>query len=294
MADEQRYPEEERVAGITEELPLSARLVINYLEFEHLINNRPYVTFKEIIDGTGLSIRTARNAINILRRKGLIDVFLDVRERRRYMYRLNFRNLAQDRIDTPPGLYIIDIGIGTLPSMTFRIYRVLRATAVAFYTDSVPTSYLEFTKCTCAMHKLVNYEPQGFGEIVHDVVSNGGSVALVMDSLLDSEVVKPYLDAVYETNEGGSRMMIYRVFGVSPIQVALELLMLGREDRVLYRRDGITIRIITTREKLQLSNYIKAYVLMPNNGNLTLRVYEADKGDDFDGLRAYIIYSHEH
>ncbi len=219
--------------------PLSARLVLNYLEFEHLINNKTYVTFKEIIDGTGLGTRTARNAINLLRKRGgLVDAYLDVKERRRYMYRLNFRNFTQDRVDVTPGLYVIDIGLGTIPSMTFRIYRVLRATSVAFYTDSVPTSYLEFTKCTCAMQRLINYEPQGFEEIVYTVTNHGGSVALVMDSLLDSQIVKPYLDAIYEFGEHG-HTMIYRVVGgVSPIQVALELLLMGREDRVSYKRGG--------------------------------------------------------
>ncbi len=49
--------EEEETVGSLEELPpLSARLVLNYLEFEHLINNKTYVTFKEIIDGTGLEL----------------------------------------------------------------------------------------------------------------------------------------------------------------------------------------------------------------------------------------------
>ncbi|MCG2865689.1 MAG: hypothetical protein L7H04_07440 [Vulcanisaeta sp.] len=292
MVGEREYNEEnEEITNVIEELPLSARLVVNYLEFEHLINNKSYVAFKEIIDGTGLSVRTARNAINILRKRGLIDVFLDVKERRRYMYRLNFKNLTHDRVDVTPGLYIIDVGLGTLPSMTFRIYRTLRASAVAFYTDSVPTSYLEFTKCTCAMQRLVNYEPQGFEEIVHTVVSNGGSVALVMDSLLDSDVVRPYINAVYEADHENGRIMMYRVFGVSPIQVALELLMLGREDKVSYRRDSIVIRIVTTREKPQLGDYIKAYVLTFNEGNLILKAYDANRGDDFNGLRAYIIYT---
>jgi len=52
--------------------------------------------------------------------------------------------------------------------------------------------------------------------------------------------------------DGDGRIMMYRVFGVSPIQVALELLMLGREDKVSYRRDSIVIRIVTTKEKPQL------------------------------------------
>ncbi|WP_243678594.1 hypothetical protein [Vulcanisaeta distributa] len=151
-------------------------------------------------------------------RGGFVETYLDVKERRRYMYRLNFRNLTQDRVDVSPGLYIIDVGLGTIPSMTFRIYRVLRATTVAFYTDSVPTSYLEFTKCTCAMQRLINYEPQGFEEIVYMVVSNGGgSVALVMDALLDSQVVKPYVDSIYESSDH-NHVMIYRVVGVSPIR----------------------------------------------------------------------------
>ncbi|WP_243668507.1 hypothetical protein [Vulcanisaeta sp. JCM 16161] len=203
-----RSEEEEETVGALEELPLSARLVLNYLEFEHLINNKTYVTFKEIIDGTGLGTRTARNAINLLRKRGLVETYLDVKERRRYMYRLNFRNLVQDRVDVTPGLYVIDVGLGTIPSMTFRIYKVLRATTVAFYTDNVPTSYLEFTKCTCAMQRLINYEPQGFEEIVHTVTSNGGSVALVMDALLDSQVVKPYIDAVYGSADH-NHVMIY-------------------------------------------------------------------------------------
>ncbi|GAB6945761.1 hypothetical protein [Vulcanisaeta sp. JCM 14467] len=287
MIDRRSEEEEEGVATL-EELPLSARLVLNYLEFEHLINNKTYVTFKEIIDGTGLGTRTARNAINLLRKKGLIEAYLDVKERRRYMYRLNFRNLTQDRIDVTPGLYIVDVGLGTIPSMTFRIYRVLRGTAVAFYTDSVPTSYLEFTKCTCAMQRLVNYEPQGFAEIVYTVTNHGGSVALVMDALLDPQVVKPYVDAVYESSDY-SHIMVYRVIGVSPIQVALELLLMGREDKVSYKREDIIIRIMTTKERLQLRDYIKAYILTMTNEGLTLREY--DQGSDFDGLKAYIIYS---
>jgi hypothetical protein len=282
------HNEEEETVGTLEELPLSARLIINYLEFEHLINNKNYITFKEIIDGTGLGTRTARNAINLLRKRGLIETYLDVKERRRYMYRLNFRNLTQDRIDVTPGLYAIDIGLGTIPSMTFRIYRVLRATAVAFYTDSVPTSYLEFTKCTCAMQRLVNYEPQGFEEIVYTVANNGGSVALVMDSLLDSQVVKPYLDAIYQSSDGNNRIMIYRVVGVSPIQVALELLLMEREDKVSYRRDNIIIRVITTKETLQLRDYIKAYVLAMGNDGLWFKEY--DMGNNFNGLKAYIVY----
>ncbi|MGC8542769.1 MAG: hypothetical protein ACP5NQ_02410 [Vulcanisaeta sp.] len=285
--------DKEEITSVFEDLPLSARLIINYLEFEHLINNKTYVTFKEIVDGTGLGIRTARNAINTLRKRGLLDAYLDVKERRRHMYRLNFRNLIQDRIDVTPGLYIIDIGIGTVPSMTFRIYRVLRATAVAFYTDSVPTSYLEFTKCTCAMQRLVNYEPQGFEEIVHTVVNNDGSVALVMDALLDSQTVKPYIDAVYRSGEGGARTMIYRVVGVSPIQVALELLFMNKEDKVAYKREDLVIRVITTREKLQLKDYIKAYVLTTSEDGLLLREYGKMQGEEFNEneLKAYIVYA---
>ena len=284
---DKRGEEEEGVATL-EDLPLSARLILNYLEFEHLINNKTYITFKEIIDGTGLGTRTARNAINLLRKKGLIETYLDVKERRRYMYRLNFRNLTQDRIDVTPGLYIVDVGLGTIPSMTFRIYRVLRGTAVAFYTDSVPTSYLEFTKCTCAMQRLVNYEPQGFAEIVYTVTNHGGSVALVMDALLDSQVVKPYIDAVYEAGDHG-RMMIYKVVGVSPIQVALELLMMGKEDKVSYRRENTVIRIVATRERLRLRDYVKAYILAMTNDGLMLKEY--NQGNDLDGFKAYIIYS---
>ncbi|BDR93447.1 hypothetical protein [Vulcanisaeta souniana] len=288
MIDRREEEEGEAVSPL-EDLPLSARLVINYLEFEHLINNKNYLTFKEIIDGTGLGTRTARNAINLLRKRGLIEAYLDVKERRRYMYRLNFRNLTQDKVDVTPGMYIIDIGIGTIPSMTFRIYRVLRATAVAFHTDSVPTSYLEFTKCTCAMQRLVNYEPQGFEEIVYTVTNHGGSVAVVMDSLLDSEIVKPYLDAIYQASNE-NHTMIYRVVGVSPIQVALELLLMNKEDKVSYRRDNMIIRVIATREKLQLRDYIKAYVLLMGNEGLLFREYYQGV-DDFNGIRAYIIYA---
>ncbi|WP_054857118.1 MarR family transcriptional regulator [Vulcanisaeta sp. JCM 16159] len=277
-----RRNEEEETIGVLEELPLSARLILNYLEFEHLINNKTYITFKEIIDGTGLGARTARNAINLLRKRGFVETYLDVKERRRYMYRLNFRNLTQDRVDVSPGLYVIDVGLGTIPSMTFRIYRVLRATAVAFYTDSVPTSYLEFTKCTCAMQRLINYEPQGFEEVVYTVTSNGGSAALVMDALLDSQVVKPYIDAVYESSDH-NHVMIYRVVGVSPIQVALELLLMGREDKVSYRRESTIIRIIVTRERLQLKDYIKAYVLAMSDDGLTLKEYDQDH--DFNGMK---------
>ncbi|MFB6470293.1 MAG: hypothetical protein TU36_003550 [Vulcanisaeta sp. AZ3] len=278
----------EESADVLTELPLSARLVINYLEFEHLINNKSYVTFKEIVEGTGLGARTARNAINILRKKELLDAYLDVKGKRRHMYRLNFKNLTHDRVDVTPGLYIIDVGIGTLSSMTFRIYKVLRASAVAFYTDSVPTSYLEFTKCTCAMQKIISYEPGGFADIVYTVISNGGSVALVMDSLLDIDAVKPYLDAIYNSNEP---IIIYRVIGVSPIQAALELLLMGREDNISYKRGGLIIRVMTLREKPQLSNYLKAYVLTLSEDGLILKQYNEKVNENINELKAYIIYT---
>ncbi|GAB6946241.1 hypothetical protein JCM16161A_03710 [Vulcanisaeta sp. JCM 16161] len=64
---------------------------------------------------------------------------------------------------------------------------------------------------------------------------------------------------------------------------------MGREDRVSYKRGSTIIRIITTRERLQLKDYIKAYVLIMSNDGIVLREYNQD--GDFNGMRAYIIYS---
>ncbi|WP_243678593.1 hypothetical protein [Vulcanisaeta distributa] len=64
---------------------------------------------------------------------------------------------------------------------------------------------------------------------------------------------------------------------------------MGREDKVSYKRESTIIRIITTREKLQLKDYIKAYVLAMSEDGLTLKEYDQDH--DFNGMRAYIIYS---
>ncbi|WP_243668509.1 hypothetical protein [Vulcanisaeta sp. JCM 16161] len=66
-------------------------------------------------------------------------------------------------------------------------------------------------------------------------------------------------------------------------------MLMGREDRVSYKRGSTIIRIITTRERLQLKDYIKAYVLIMSNDGIVLREYNQD--GDFNGMRAYIIYS---
>lgn len=271
-----------------EEMPLSARLVINYLEFEHLINGKNYLAFDEIVSGTGLGVRTVRSALNLLRRRGLVDAYMNIGERRKHLYRLNFKNLTMDRIDVVPGLYLIDIGLGTISSMTFRMYRTLRASSVAFYTDSVSPGYLEFTRCTCAMQRLINYKPESFAEIVNTVVNNGGTVTLVMDLLLDNEKVKPYLNSVYGSNYN---IKVFRVTGVSPIQVALELLLSNCEDKAIYKRGDYTLKIITSRSPVTPEEHtIKAYVLIPSNGSFVLREYKPENDLSPGELRAYIMY----
>ncbi|WP_069808363.1 hypothetical protein [Vulcanisaeta thermophila] len=284
-------PEESREEDTMEELegiPLSARLVIEYLMFEHLINGKSYLTFDEVVKGTGLGVRTARNAINLLRKRGLIDAYMNVTERRKYLYRLNFKNLAFDKIDVVPGLYIIDIGLGTVSSMTFRMYRTLRASSVAFHTDTVPPGYLEFTKCTCAMQRLSNYKPESFAEVVNTVVNNGGVVSLIMDLLLDNDKVKPYIDAIFN---GNYNIKVFRLTGVSPIQVALELLMSNCEDKAVYKRGDYTLKIITSRKPVELEEgTVKAYILTLENGSLRFEEYRPGNDANDNALRAYIMY----
>ncbi len=266
-----------------DQLPLSARLVLNYMTFEHLINGRQYLTFRDIVEGTGLGVRTVRSAIGLLKKRGLIEVYIDVHERRKYLYRLKFQNVSE-RLDVSPGVYLIDIGIGTLQSMTFRMYRTLRASNIIVHTESVPHSYLELTRCSCIIERIDKYTPESLANLAKTVVFNGGVMSLAFDSLLDSDHIAPYIAAL-----GPGEIPISRIFGVSPIQIAIELLENGHEDELTYCRDNIVLRVITTRKRPVLRNAIKVLAIVKEGQSFRV-IHDANTIDE-DGLKAFIIYA---
>jgi len=270
-----------------EDLSISARLVINYMEFEHLVNSRHGVPFRDIVKGTGLSVRTVRKALSLLRRSGLVEATLDLNGGRRYLYRLNFRNLTHDNYDVGVGIHLLDVGVGTLPSMTFRAYRVLRQSNIAFHTDTIPTRLLEFTKCTCMIYRLGDYSIESFANLVTTMIENRGVVSIIMDSLVDSDIVKTYVDSVIRLMP---KVQVYYVGGVSPIQLALELLLTGREETLTFRRGDLTIKIFTSRSRPVLGNYVKALAVARRGSSIIITEPPEEPRDE---LISYIVYTRD-
>ncbi len=237
--------------------PPSGRIVLSYLEYEHLINGKQYVTFKDIVRNTGgLSQRSARNAIMELRAKELVEAVLELEEGRYHKYRLLFKNLIDVLPEAPPvkkGVYIIDIGIGTLSNMTFKMYRIIRggSTVVLYTPPSVPRELLEYTKCTCALDLLTNYPVDKFSRLVDGIYNANGALSIVADLTMDNDLVKPYIDIAK------SKMQLINVSTINPITIGINMLYMGKSDKFLVRRGGIDIRIIGSSEPVQVKDPLK-------------------------------------
>jgi len=93
------------------DLSPSARIIVSYLQFESMINGRPYVTFNDIVENTGLSQRAVRGALSELKAKGVVETILDVSRGRRYLYRLIPSNISIIEEQVESGVYLVDVGV---------------------------------------------------------------------------------------------------------------------------------------------------------------------------------------
>ncbi|WP_291765551.1 hypothetical protein [Caldivirga sp. UBA161] len=239
------------------ELSPSARIITSYLQFESMINGREYVTFNDIVENTGLSQRAVRGALGELKAKGIIEVILDVSRGRRYLYRLIPSNISIVEEQVESGLYLIDIGLGLPSMMSFRVYRVIRASTIVYYTSHVPQSFLEYTKCTCALLPLEGTKPGQLVFLAGKVISSGGSAAIVYDQLLDWELLDQYIKLIKESGIGPIRPLS----SVSPLTLGIQLLMSGSNETLTFRRSNISIKLIRVNPGNEVRNVNKSLLL---------------------------------
>jgi len=263
------------------ELSPSGRIVLSYLEYEHLINGKQYVTFKDIVGNTGLSQRSVRNAIMELRAKSLVEAVLDLDEGRHHKYRLIFKNLIDVLPEAPikRGVYIIDVGIGTFSNMTFKMYRVIRGSTVVLHTPSVPRELLEYTKCTCALDTLTNYSLEKFNKLIDGVYNANGAISIVADLTLDNDLIEPYISLAK------AKMHLFSVSTINPITLGINMLFMNKEDKIIIKRGNLNIKLIGTNTAVQPRNTIKAICIYKQNGNIVI-----GEPSDINGFRVYIIY----
>jgi len=254
------------------DLSPSARIIVSYLQFESMINGRPYVTFNDIVENTGLSQRAVRGALSELKAKGVVETILDVSRGRRYLYRLIPSNISIIEEQVESGVYLVDVGVGVPSMMSFRVYRTIRASAIVYYTSHVPRSFLEYTKCTCASLPLEGTRPDQVVFIASKVTSSGGSISIVYDQLLDWELVDPYINAIKESGIKAIRPLS----SVSPLILGIQLLMSKSDETLSFRRGNLGIRILRVNPGVEPSNL---------NRGLLLKVFEIRRINELVEMR---------
>lgn len=279
---------------VIKNLPKSAKLIVNYMKFEHLINNKSYLTFADIVNGTGLSPRTIRKALTILKDYGLVKAVIDISRSRKYLYRLVFKNIVNGKYEVNSGLYIVDLGIGITQHMTFKMYRVIRQTNLLYYTDHVPETFFELIKHDCTVRRLNDVEPEEFKREVYFTISSKGIVTMIVDMLVDSDKVNKYLNAL------DKNIPVHYVTGVSPLQLAVGMLLQGIEKKVSFKRGNTTIKILVSKcRKNYLTDLtdsngklIKSFMIYLGNGNEIILKEVSSNCEEIDssGATAYILY----
>nr|KJR73953.1 MAG: hypothetical protein TU35_02895 [Thermoproteus sp. AZ2] len=112
------------------------RLVLYYMAFEAL-HGRPWLTFEDIREGTGLSARSLRSALVRLREEGYIVSIIDPIKGKRQLHRvLLYKLYPAPELE---GLYLVDVS----NELTPEAIKVLANADVVLYTDSVDVKRLE-------------------------------------------------------------------------------------------------------------------------------------------------------
>ena len=152
----------------------SGRLIVYYMAFEALFNNRTWLTFNDIATGTGLSERTLRAALRLLRDMGLVEAVIDPARGRKVLYRLRLESI----LPMEEGIYLVDVGFG-FDKLPPDAVRAIMTADVILYTDNVDIRLFDLARCGCRIEKLENASKQVSGRIV-----------VLYNSLADFELVK--------------------------------------------------------------------------------------------------------
>lgn len=225
-------------------LPNSARFVLTFLETKHLIHGVNYLTFQDLVDGTGLSPRTLRKILPILKDLGFIHVLVDSSTYRRYLYRLNFKNLPCDK-SIERGIYLIDIGVGTSRYLNLKTIQVIRQSDVIMYTDAVPERILEYSSSKCKLIKLENLEVNSIIDLITKFIQENDVITLIYDMLYDGSINIDKNSIPYED------VKIFNISCTSPITIAVQLYYHGK-NVIKFKRNNLILEI---RRKIEDLNY---------------------------------------
>ena len=262
------------------DLPNSARYIVTYLKYKHLVECVDSVTFRELVEGTGLSPRTVRKAISLLRDLGLIRIVRDVSHGRRHLYQLNFKKLkvfenSSDRVINP-GLYLIDVGIGLRKFMSPKALSVIFNSDIILYTDSIPDQVLDLIPEGTEIYHISKFDK--FIQF-----SNSKVVSILIDSILDEYYAKTIPERVKS---------ISIITCTSPITYASELLRCGKSCRVIFKRTPIQIQIFSRRSIKHVNgDVVKCLrVELCERDRIYISECSIDNCDNADSDVAYVVY----
>ncbi|GEM_PF-2832515 len=268
-------------------LPNSVRHIITYLKVRHLVDCVDNVTFRDLVLGTGLSPRTVRKALSILKSLNLIKVSRDFKHGRRHLYQLNFKKLCEifpeDKL-VSDGLYFIDVGIGLRKFLSPKAIAVISCADVVLYTENVPSQVLELVPEKATTFLLDRQIPLSN-------LAKTGVVVVLFDGVLDREKIANML------SQSGVGTKVSCISCTSPITYAAQLLECGRCCKVLFKRSPVQIELYVRKGTSYISGEVVKCVkvmLEMGNGHYELKALDTSV-DELRNVRtgedvAYVVY----
>ncbi|NPB00714.1 MAG: helix-turn-helix transcriptional regulator [Crenarchaeota archaeon] len=267
----------------------TVRCIINYMLLEHLLNCRQYLSFQDIVNGTGLSPKTIRRALKILRQLNLVKTVFDISSNRRTLYTLNAGKVRclERTDDIKPGLYIIDIGLGLPKYLNIKSIRLLRSANQVLYSPNVPRRIIEISAAEHVedVSKLSQYELKRY------ICPIESDVRLILiDKILDSDIFNNIVNMI-ECKEN-----VYYVSNISPIHVALNILEFPCKKRFRFKRDSTTELIISSSlSDFEINNIFRLLKVYRRGESITiasvdLENIDLERSSDSTEGTVYIAY----
>ncbi len=252
---------------------------------EHLLNCRQYLSFQDIVNGTGLSPKTIRRALKILRQLDLIKTVFDISSNRKTLYTLNAGKVRciERTDDIKPGLYIVDIGLGLPKYLNIKSIRLLRSANQVLYSPNVPHRIIEISAAEHIedISKMSQCELRRYLTLV-----DSGIRLILIDKILDSDIFNN-ISNMLECKEN-----IYYVSNISPIHVALNLLDFPCKKRFRFRRDSMTELVISSSlSDININNIFRLLKVSRSGDTVTIsNVDLEDISESMSGPVVYIAY----
>ncbi|NPA24011.1 MAG: ArsR family transcriptional regulator [Crenarchaeota archaeon] len=260
----------------------TVRCIINYMLLEHLLNCRQYLSFQDIVNGTGLSPKTIRRALKILRQLNLVKTVFDISSNRRTLYTLNAGKVrcVERTDDIKPGVYIVDIGLGLPKYLNIKSIRLLRSANQILYSPNVPQRIIEIAAAEHIedLSKLSQYELRRYLSLIDSDVR-----VILIDKILDSDIFNNIANLL-ECKEN-----IYYVSNISPIHIALNLLDFPCRKRFRFKRDPSTELVISsTLADLNLNSVFRLLRVSRDGDSVTIS--NVDLEDISDSSTCSVVY----